>query len=232
MDKNTAVEELEGYKGGVEEEGSFYLEPTGEEGIVLENKPMDIYRAPDGKEFLDKAEAQYYTEKLREWLENYSVYTALTNYGETEDGEHGYLQQNLVLVDKDLTDTLNYINIANLVEKTMDIQQIVKVNNMIVSNFMLENEIPNVDSLKDVESWENVHKVAKRFLEKDNERIINENTFTDSADAAREIQSYTTLIITLAELEGSFEPTVSIVTNNSALRNNLRIIAGDKPYVS
>lgn len=200
---------------------------------VLETKvERNIFKTPDGKEFLDKNEAIYYAEQLKSIVENYSLYLAYSNWVEKSNGEAGYAQENLILVDKEVNDKTNIFSISYVLSNALGVIPYVEVASGLHENFNLSLEVPRVDKLQDVESWSKVHTMAKKFLEADNERMeaeLNANYVNDDS-----IAPYSTLVISLIEDQenNSSELALISIESSSFLRNSLRIIAGDKPYVS
>lgn len=201
--------------------------------INEETRELTVYTAQDGKLFLDKAEAQYYTERLRDVVEHFTIYTATSGWVVDEEGQGGYSQDNLILVDKRVNDSTNVFTIAHIIQTALGVVPYASDDNgALQQNFNLELEVPRVETLQEVESWKQVHYIAKRFLAKDNERMqaaLSPEALTDDT-----IHSYNTLLVNIVEDEETGDMNLDIleIGDDAYLRNTLRIIAGDKPYVS
>lgn len=199
--------------------------------IQTEVREIELYTAQDGKDFLDKAEAQYYTERLKEVVEHFTIYTATSGWVEGEEGKGGYSQDNIILVDKTVNDSTNVFTIAHIIQTALGVVPYASDNKgNLRQNFNLELEVPRVESLQAVESWKQVHHIAKRFLDKDNRRMQSNNLDEDNET----IKEYNTLLVNMVEDEETGDTNLDIleIGDDAYLRNTLRIIAGNKPYVS
>lgn len=206
-------------------------------------KEVELYTAPDGVKFLDKKEAEFYIAKLSEFVLKYSTYRLRTDWvrDEKDATKMGYAKEILVLVDKSIDENTNIFTISNVLTEALNTvpYTVLKGDNQLSSNFELMLEVPRVDDLDKVESWSKVHEVANLFLDNDILRTAeNENLEPQNRD---DISSqYATLILstdTLSEDQqeddvADIAITCFKVTDSSYMRNILRIIAGDKPYVS
>lgn len=203
--------------------------------LQAEKQEIEIYTAPDGKKFLDPKEANFYIEKLKELVLNHSVYRVGLDYVPAKDEKTpaGYARDILVLVDKAINDTTNVYTVSTVLLQTLGAVPYTVSGKDLVSNFDITLEVPRVDKLQDVESWDKVHEIAAKFLSNDTLRMAENEGLENPEDYDSVSSKYATLLLTKDfDTETGVSVMCYTVNDESYMRNTLRIIAGDKPYVS